>query len=309
MIKDTIFSLKSPYRNDLNITGYRFGEGQKSACIVGAMRGNEVQQLYISSLLIHELTKLEAKGAIIKNHEILVIPSINHYAMNIGKRFWAMDNTDINRMFPGYNLGETTQRIAAGIFEKIKGYTYGIQLASFYIKGDFFPHVRMMETGYQDEQSAKNFGFKHVVLRKPKPYDTTTLNYNWQLWNTHAYSVYTRETDQIDEVSAKEALVAILRFLKRAGIIDYKCDGGYISTVIYEDDLLTIKTQAAGIFKVLKAPGNIVREGDVLARIFHPFEGGVISEIVAPSDGRIFFVHRAPLVMENEPVFKIVRWD
>lgn len=38
MIKDTIFSLKSPYRNDLNITGYRFGEGQKSACIVGAMR-------------------------------------------------------------------------------------------------------------------------------------------------------------------------------------------------------------------------------------------------------------------------------
>ena len=35
--------------------------------------------------------------------------------MNIGKRFWSADNTDINRMFPGYNLGETTQRIAAGV--------------------------------------------------------------------------------------------------------------------------------------------------------------------------------------------------
>ena len=63
--------------------------------------------------------------------EILVIPSINHHAMNIGKRFWPVDNTDINRMFPGYDLGETTQRIAAGVFEKVKDYDYGIQFARF----------------------------------------------------------------------------------------------------------------------------------------------------------------------------------
>ncbi len=53
----------------------------------------------------------------------------------IKKRFWSIDNTDINRMFPGYDKGETTQRIAAGIFEKIKDYKYGIQFASFYIPG------------------------------------------------------------------------------------------------------------------------------------------------------------------------------
>ena len=34
--------------------------------------------------------------------EILIIPSVNHSSMNISKRFWATDNTDINRMFPGY---------------------------------------------------------------------------------------------------------------------------------------------------------------------------------------------------------------
>ncbi|WP_300791333.1 hypothetical protein [uncultured Bacteroides sp.] len=61
----------------------------------------------------------------------------------IEKRFWAMDNTDINRMFPGYNQGETTQRIAAALFEAIQGYTYGIRLASFYVPGDFVPHVRI----------------------------------------------------------------------------------------------------------------------------------------------------------------------
>ena len=61
-----------------------------------------------------------------------------------------MDNSDINRMYPGYNKGETTQRIAAGIFEKIQGYRFGVQFSSFYMPGDFVSHVRMMKTDYED---------------------------------------------------------------------------------------------------------------------------------------------------------------
>ena len=137
MIKESLYTFKSPYRQDMHMYGYHFGRGEKSACIVGAIRGNEVQQLYICSKLVQRLKELEQKGAIASGKCITVIPSVNHYSMNVGKRFWPSDNTDINRMFPGYNLGETTQRIAAGLFEAVKGYEYGIQLASFYIPGDF----------------------------------------------------------------------------------------------------------------------------------------------------------------------------
>lgn len=56
--------------------------------------------------------------------------------MNIHKRFWPVGNTDVNRMFPGYDKGETTQRIAAGIFEAVSSYDYSIQLASFYLRGN-----------------------------------------------------------------------------------------------------------------------------------------------------------------------------
>ena len=55
---------------------------------------------------------LENHGFLQKGLSVTVILSANPFSMNIGKRFWAMDDTDINRMFPGYHLGETTQQLA-----------------------------------------------------------------------------------------------------------------------------------------------------------------------------------------------------
>ena len=307
MIKESLYTFKSPYRQDMHMYGYHFGRGEKSACIVGAIRGNEVQQLYICSKLVQRLKELEQKGAIASGKCITVIPSVNHYSMNVGKRFWPSDNTDINRMFPGYNLGETTQRIAAGLFEAVKGYEYGIQLASFYIPGDFVAHVRMMDTGYQNASLANLFGLPYVVIRKPRPIDTTTLNYNWQVWESNAFSVYTNKTDSIDEQSAQQAVSAILRFLNRMGILRYNCHGGFISSTIHEDELMSVVSDVPGISLRRKNAGEEVQVGDVLAEIIDPLEGEIREQILAPSDGVIFFAHDEPLVMEHSTVFKLIK--
>lgn len=307
MKKECIFTLPGCYRDDMKIYGYRFGRGEKSACVVGAMRGNEVQQLYICSQLVRTLKELESKGAIVNNNEILVIPSVNHSSMNIGKRFWATDNTDINRMFPGYDAGETTQRIAAGVFQAIQEYSYGIHFPSFYIQGDFVPHVRMMETGFQSPSLANLFGLPYVVIRKPRPYDTATLNYNWQIWNTNAFSVYTSATSSIDEQSARMAVSSVLRFLTRMGILRYTSHSGFLASVIREDDLTSVKNDLPGIYRRHVKPGEEVHRGEVLATITDPLEGDVISQILSPTDGIVFFGHNEPLVMEGTIIFKIIR--
>ena len=307
MIKESLYTFQSPYRQDMHMYGYHFGKGEKSACIVGAIRGNEIQQLYICSQLVQRLKELEKKGAITSGKRITVIPSVNHYSMNVGKRFWPSDNTDINRMFPGYNLGETTQRIAAGLFEAVKGYEYGIQLASFYIPGDFVAHVRMMDTGYQNASLANLFGLPYVVIRKPRPIDTTTLNYNWQVWESNAFSVYTNKTDRIDEQSAQQAVSAILRFLNRMGILRYNCHGGFLSSTIREEELMSVMSDVPGIFLRRKNAGEEVHVGDVLAEIVDPLEGEIREQILAPSDGVIFFAHDDPLVMEHSTVFKLIK--
>ncbi len=306
MKKDIIYTLKAPYRDDFQIHGYRFGKGEQAACIIGPMRGNEVQQLYVCSQVICKLAELEEKGAIAHNKEILVIPCVNHYSINIGKRFWPSDNTDINRMFPGYEYGETTQRIAAGLFNRVKDYTYGIQFASFYMQGEFIPHVRMMDTGHQNPSLANLFGLPYVVIRKPEPYDTTTLNYNWQLWNANAFSLYTAATDRIDLESASQAVAGVLRFLTRMGMVKYQGHSGYIASVIQEEELVTVNTQEAGIFRAVKNTNEEVKVGDVLAEILHPYEGYVKMQILSPVDGIVFFAYNEPLVMENTVIFKIL---
>jgi hypothetical protein len=303
---ETIFEMTSPCRDNFRIKGYRFGEGKKTLAIVGAMRGDEVQQQYICSQLVSRLTLIEQRGGIAKDKSILVIPSCNPFSMNVGHRFWAMDNTDINRMFPGYDQGETTQRIAAAIFSALNGYQYGIQLASYYVPGDFIPHVRMLKTGYEDLETARLFGMKYVTTCKARPFDTTLLNYNWQLWSTKAFSVYAGKTNQIDVNSSSETLDAIFRMMKRTGIINYGSLGAaYESIVIDESSLVHIKARHAGIFCRLVDAGSRVSPGQSLAHIIDPYNGQILNDIKATAEGTVFFAHHRPVVFQNALLFMI----
>ena len=300
--------MPSPFRDTYHITGYSFGHGTKSLAIVGAMRGDEIQQQYVCAQLVRKLTSLEEQGLLDNDQEILVIPSANPFSMNIEKRFWAMDGTDINRMFPGYDRGETTQRIAAALFEQIKGYTYGIQMASFYIPGDFVPHVRLMCTGYEDTEGAKLFGMPYVTLRKPLPFDTTLLNYNWQIWETKAYSLYGGMNDGIESAITTEMIGTVLRFAQRIGLTQKPVVGipDFNSQVIDESCFLSVRTPQAGIFYRLKGAGEKVHEGELLARIIDPYEGVIKAEITSPTDGIVFFAHNKPLALENTLLFNIL---
>ena len=84
--------------------------------------------------------------------------------------------------------------------------------------GEFLPHIQMMDAGFEYIEMAKQFEMPYVVKRKVRPYDTTTLNYNWQIWNSKAFSFYTTSTERIDRASAGQAVLSILSFLAKQDI-------------------------------------------------------------------------------------------
>lgn len=306
MKKVIIYEIRGLYRDHFRVTGYEFGEGKEAVCIVGSMRGNEVQQLYCCARIVRKLKQMEEAGKLKAGYKILVIPCVNPYSVNTQKRFWPVDNTDINRMFPGYRLGETTQRIADGVFQVISKYRFGIQFTSFYMPGEFMPHVRMMATGFEDQDLAKQFGMPYVVLRKVRPYDTTTLNYNWQIWETQAFSMYTTVTTRVDKKSAGEAIRGILTFMNKQGILEYHGHDGYHSCVVRDVDMVSVRTGKAGLFDPSVEVGAEVEQGQILARIIDAYEGEVMEELRAPVDGIVFFMHGEPLTYSNTAVFKLV---
>lgn len=309
MEEKLLFELDSVYRDNMRIKGFSFGNGEKSVCIVGATRGNEVQQVYICSQLIKIFRQLEKQGKINDGKSIMVVPTVNSYSMNIAKRFWSTDNTDINRMFPGYNLGETTQRIAAGVFENVNDYEYGIQFTSFYMQGSFIPHVRMMKTGFENVELAKDFGLPYIFRREARPYDTTTLNYNWQLWETKAFSVYTNATDSINVTSAREAINAVLNFLNKNGIIEYRCHRGYVSQFIEGHTLINVKSNVSGIFIRYADVNARVKKGDTLAEIIDPYMGIPVDTIKSPVNGIVFFHADQPVIYSQAPLYRIIPTD
>ena len=307
MREEVLFTLDTPYRQPLAVKGWRFGNPErKNLAVVGALRGNEIQQMYVCSLLIQSLAELEQEGLLAPDAGILVVPCANQFSMNVGQRFWAADNTDINRMFPGYEEGETTQRIAGRLFSALQGFRWGIHLTSFYLPGDHLPHIRIMDTGYERAEEGLAFGLPYVVVRQPQPYDTTTLNYNWQIWDTKAFSLYTDVTDRIEPASALEVMEAVLRFLGKNGILNYTCPGGYASQLIEGSSMVNVKTNAAGFF-LRKAQVNArVKQGELLAQIMDPYLGTVIEDVVSPVDGIVFFHASQPIIYSHTSLFRII---
>lgn len=315
MEKISVYSFHSLYRDEFKVEGFRFGRGEKALCIVGSLRGNEYQQLYTAAHLVSRLKDLEAEGRLADGKEILVIPCANPASINIKKRFWSIDNTDINRMFPGYDAGETTQRIAAGIFDGIREYRMGIQFASFYMKGSFLPHIRMMKTGFEDTELACKFGLPYVMVRQPRPFDTTTLNYNWQIWETDAFSLYTTNTDTVDRQSSREAISSILYFMEQTGLITglnmeeearYSAFEPVESCIAKDENLVTVRAPKAGFFHGYVRPGDHVREGQLLAQIDSTLDASLLAEITAPVPGVILFAHTENVTYSHSAVFKIV---
>lgn len=137
-------------------------------------------------------------------------------------------------------------------------------------------------------------------------FDTVMHNYNWQIWNTAAYSIYAGTTDIIDKNSAKQTWLSIIRFLSENGLVKRDVFPGYKSQVLEDKDFTTITAPCAGIFYKLKSSGSEVRRSETIAKILDPYNGSVLAQISAPKDGVIFFAHSKALIMEKTAAFQVV---
>ena len=146
----------------------------------------------------------------------------------------------------------------------------------------------------------------YVVLHKPRPFDTATLNYNWQIWETDAFSLYTTSTGSIDKDSSAQACAAILNFMSKQDILDHRGYEGYVSRVVETSAFISIRAEHSGFFESHVKAGAHVCSGEELAMITDPYTAEIRQRIVAPIDGIIAFLHDETLAYQNTAMIKLI---
>ena len=320
MIEDIVFALEMPYRDPLEMRAFSFGidaSGRllgrgaslsslsRSLFLVAGLRGDEVQQTLVLAMLIDRLRRMEQDKSLLPGNLITVVSCANPASMGIGRRFWPGDKTDINRMFPGDREGETTERIAAALLDASDGYRYGVHLSSFYLEGDFLPHVRVMHGPGNDSNHGADFGLPYVTHYHPGTFDTATLHYNWRRNGVEAYTFYTRQTLVADEVAAAEAVRSLVRFMGARALVRKVFPGGYRSVELDERALVPVPVPTGGVFCPQVEVGAVVEKRQPLAYVRDLLRGSVSAHVQAPLDGVVFYQARTPLVNEQTLAFQI----
>lgn len=300
-----ILNFKSPNRAPLKVEGFLFGEDSEgpSLAIVGAMSGDHINQLYVASRLVDYLSHKEAEGKI--TGKILVIPAVNTYALNMGETFWPLDKTDINMMFPGYAQGETTQRIAAKLFESLQGFDYGVILEGRRDQGMCLPYVKIIKSEYEDLEPARDLGMRFIHYRPYSPIETVMLQYNWQLWGTKALSVVFGKNGSIDHTISGEVHGALVRLMVKRGMLNVPVFDGFLSNIIEPEHITVLKASHAGIFDSSHPCGTTIEKGDVLGKITDALSGERLEKIIAPVGGVLTCQYSHPLIFQNSIAFRI----
>jgi predicted deacylase len=301
-----IVTLESPNRAPLRIEGFEFGDKNSkgpSVAIVGAMSGDHINQLFVASGLVDYLRQKESEGKIIGR--ILVVPAVNAYALNMGEKNWPLDKTDINTMFPGYELGETTQRIAGRLFSELKGYDYGIILEGRRDQGMCLPYVKLIDSGYEDMESVKDLGLGFIHYRPHEPTETVMLQYNWQLWETKAFSIVFGKNGSIDHNASSEVHSAIVRFLSKRKILDFALFEGRVSNIVDPHKITIVKASRAGIFISRIQCGSQVQKGEVVGKIMDALTGETLEDMRSPCEGIVTCQYSHPLIFQNSIAFRI----
>lgn len=311
MKEEILFELDSLSRDPLRVKGFRFGKkGSAPSCvIVGPMVGNAINQLWTASRLVNFLRQKELENPALFKGEVLIVPTVNPYSFNMGKTFWPMDNTDIDVMFPGYDKGETTQRIAARLFEKTNDFNYAILLETRKDRSECIPHVKVLGSDIAMAQEAQDFGLDFIHLRQPTAHDTVSLNYNWQIWEAKSFSLISGKRGTLDKADCRKVLDAIIRFLSKKEIVNLPIFESSKGNIITNESVEVIKSGTAGLFDSLVPVGENVVHGQPLARIYHSLDGSLLQTIIAPCDGIISCRYDYPLIFQNAIAFRLIRLE
>jgi len=308
--KDLLF-MTAPVRECMDIPYHDLGpaDPHPEIALVAGLHGDEINGTFILARLADFLRAIEEGKypALTLRKRVLIIPAVNVLGINTRSRSWPFDKNDLNRMFPGSEVGETTQRIAYAVLEATKKARYRIDIHSSSSDFEEIPQVRVYYPSDEEREGARRFGLTAIMERRPGPVFSTTLMNSWKVWPGESYLLTVGHAGNIQLYHCQEVFKALVTFLGRTGIlegvtIDEGDHGVFYFTRDHEE---RVYAEQAGMFVTDSRVGRWVNKGQELGYIYDSFNGNVHTKVIAPATGLLTGIRRQPLLFEGDLLLRV----
>lgn len=231
----------------------------------------------------------------------MVIPIVNAFGFLTHSRYLP-DRRDLNRSFPGTELGSLAGRLANLFMTQIvKRSDFGIDLHSAAIHRMNMPQLRVSPSSDETLARADAFGAPVVILAKLRDGSLRTAA---QAEGVDVLVFEAGEALRFDELSARAGVAGILRVMNRMAMIPKKGIAKARETPVKASSSKWVRAPAGGLLRGFKGTGEIVQSGELLGIISDPF-GETETEITSGFSGLLVGRTNLPVVNEGDALFHI----
>lgn len=264
--------------------------------ISAAIHGDELNGIEIIRRLRQMQLLSKLRGTLI------LVPIVNIYgAINLSR--YLPDRRDLNRSFPGSSKGALASRLAKTFYEEIVSKCHlGIDLHTASIHKDNLPQIRTNTDDAYTLMLARAFEAPVVLHSELRDGSLRSVAQNDGI----PILLYEAgEALRLDEKSIKIGVKGIIHVLRANEMLPKQRSrkATRMKTVLTKSSQW-IRAQESGMIQTIKNLGDVVKEGEVIARI-HSLFSDQSYELNAPFDGIIIGKTQIPLIHEGDAAFHI----
>lgn len=305
-----LLRMTAPLREAFTIPYHDIGPSDAAPriALVAGLHGNELNGVFVLSRLANYLKGVGAGRYPAQEilQRVVIVPAVNVLGLNLRTRDWPFDKTDINRMFPGYDGGETTQRIANAVMELTKQAHYRVDIHSSNEDFEEVPQVRLYDPTDAERATAKKLPLPAIIERHANKLFSVTMAHAWSYCGGENFVVQAGRAGTIQPEHCEtlfKALVTWLGDLGAIGGVDLARDED--THYFGLDQTFPLISERAGFFVSKKSVGSWLLAGTIIGYVYDGFSGKLLETVKAPVAGMLTGLRRQPLLFEGDLLARI----
>jgi predicted deacylase len=308
----TLLHMTAPSREDFDVPYHDFGPQTEPprVALVAGLHGDELNGVFVLSRLASFLRRIAdgRRPGVELRGRVLVVPAVNVLGVNVRTRHFPFDGTDVNRMFPGYAAGETTQRIAAALLSLTVAARWRIDLHSSNADFEELPQVRLYQPTDEEREAARWLGLPAIVERPESATYLATLVSAWRTHGGRGLAIQAGHAGSLQAGHCERVFRALLDFLEAEGVL-YGVRLAESEETVHHfgpRQAFPVISEHAGWFVSRLKVGHWLRAGDRVGYIYDGFSGEQRAEAKTPVAGLLSGIRRQPLLCEGDLLARIL---